>query len=264
MPTVLSHNEKAAATWGSGGRDYERLSESVSDALTHVVNRIAPQPGERFLDVATGTGLTARLLSSHGATVTGADFAAGLIDSAKVLAPHIDFQIADAEALPFEDSSFDGVTSTFGVMFVAQPEIAAQEMARVCRKGGRLGLATWVPEGTVTGLFETIRPYMPPAPAEPPPSPFEWGRPERVRDLLGNAFELRFETGTTTFRMPSGESIWNLWVNGFGPAKALAASCDPERREQLKRDVIGFHERYRNDLGIAMPRDYLVTIGSRR
>src|ERR1700751_4419834 len=122
MPAILSHNERAAATWGSGGRDYDRISESVSDALTHVVNRIAPQPGERFLDVATGTGLTARLLLSRGATVTGADFAARLIDAPKALAPHINFQIADAEALPFEESSFDGVTSTFGVMFVAQPE----------------------------------------------------------------------------------------------------------------------------------------------
>jgi ubiquinone/menaquinone biosynthesis C-methylase UbiE len=131
------------------------------DALTHVVNRIAPQPGERFLDVATGTGLIARLLSSCGATVTVADFAADLIESAKVLPPHIDFRIADAEALPFENSSFDGVTSTFRVMFVAQPEIAAEEIARVCKKGGRLGLAIWTPEGTVTGLFETIRAYMP-------------------------------------------------------------------------------------------------------
>jgi SAM-dependent methyltransferase len=264
MASILSHNERAAATWGSGGLHYERLSESVLDALTHVVSRIAPQPGERFLDVATGTGLTARLLASRGATVIGADFAAGLIEAAKALAPHIDFQIADAEALPFEDSSFDGVTSTFGVMFVAQPEIAAREMARVCKNGGRLGLATWAAEGTVTGLFETIRAYMPPPPANPPPSPFDWGRHERVRELLGNAFELRFETGTTTLRMPSGEFFWDLWVNGFGPAKALAASCGPERREQLKQEVIAFHERYRNDLGIAMPRDYLVTIGYRR
>jgi len=246
MAVILSHNERAAATWGSGGQHYERLSGSVSDALTHVVNHIAPQPDERFLDVATGTGLTARLLASRGATVTGTDFAAGLIEAAKALAPPIDFQIADAEALPFEDSSFDAVTSTFGVMFVAQPEIAAREKWLVsARKGGRLGLATWAAEGTVTDLFAIIRSYMPPPPANPPPSPFEWGRSERVRDLLGDAFELRFETGTTTLRMQSGESFWDLWVNGFGPAEALAASCDPERRGPLKRDFIEFHGRSR-------------------
>jgi SAM-dependent methyltransferase len=255
---------RAAATWGSRGRDYDRISESVSDAPTHVVSRIAPHRGERFLDVATGTRLTARLLSSRGATVTGVDIGAGVIEAAKVLAPEIDFRVADAEALPFEDTSFDAVTSTFGVMFVAEPKIAAGEIARVCKTGGRLGLLTWVPEGTVTGIFQTMRPYMPPPPANPPPSPFEWGRPERMYELLGDTFELRFETGTTTLRMPNGEAVWELFVNGYGPTKTLTASLDPERREQLKRDFIGFHERYRTDLGIAMPRDYFVTIGSRR
>ena len=88
--------------------------------------------------------------------------------------------------------------------------------------------------------------------------------PERIRELLGDAFELRFEPGTTTLRMPNGESVWDLFVNGYGPTKALAASIDPEQREQLKRDFIAFHEQYRSDLGIAMPRDYLVTIGYRR
>jgi SAM-dependent methyltransferase len=264
MANVLSHNERAATTWGSGGRNYDRVSESVADALAHLVNRLLPQPGERFLDVATGTGLTARLLSSRGATVMGVDFGAGVIEAAKALAPHIEFRVADAEALPFEDASFDGITSTFGVMFVAQPGIAAREMARVCKRDGRLGLVTWVPEGTVTGIFQTMRPYMPPPPANPPPSPFEWGRPERIRELLGDTFELQFEPGTTTLRMPDGESVWELFVNGYGPTKALAASCDPERRQQLKRDFIAFHERYRNDLGIAMPRDYLVIIGRRK
>jgi len=122
---------------------------------------------------------------------------------------------------------------------------------------------TWAPDGAVTGIFQTMRPYMPPPPANPPPSPFEWGRPERIRELLGDAFELRSEAGTTTLRMTDGASVWRLFVEGYGPTKALAASCDAERREQLKRDFIAFHERYRSDLGIAMPRDYLLTIGSR-
>jgi SAM-dependent methyltransferase len=223
MANILPHNERAAATWGSGGRNYDRIMEFGADALAHLVNRLLPQPGERFLDVATGTGLTARLLSSRGATLVGVDFGAGVIEAAKALAPDIEFRVADAESLPFEDSSFDGITSTFGVMFVAQPEIAAREIARVCKRGGRLGLLTWVPEGTVTRIFQTMRPYMPPPPANPPPSPFEWGRPERVRELLGDAFELQFEPGTTILRMPDGESVWELFVNGYGPTKTLAA-----------------------------------------
>jgi hypothetical protein len=109
-----------------------------------------------------------------------------------------------------------------------------------------------------------MQPYMPPPPANPAPSPFEWGRPERIVELLGGAFDLGFETGTTTLRMANGESVWELFVNGFGPIKSLAASLNSERREQLKQDFIAFHERYRTDLGIAMPRDYLVTVGHRR
>ena len=88
--------------------------------------------------------------------------------------------------------------------------------------------------------------------------------PERIFELLGDAFELRFEPGTTTLRMLNGESVWELFVNGYGPTKALAASIDPGRREQLKRDFVAFQEQYRSDIGIAMPRDYLVTIGCRR
>jgi SAM-dependent methyltransferase len=264
MPNVLSHNERAAAVWGSGGRDYNRISESIFDALAHLISRIAPQTGERFLDVATGTGLTARLLASRGAAVTGIDIGAGVIEAAKALAPAIDFRIGDAEALPFDDASFDAVTSTCGVMFVAQPDVAARELTRVCKKGGRLGLLTWTPDGPVESIFQTMRPYMPPPLANPPPSPFAWGRPERIHELLGDAFELRFETGTTTLRMPDGASVWELFVNGYGPTKALAASCNAERRDRLRADFIAFHERYRGDLGIAMPRDYLVAIGYRQ
>ena len=190
--------------------------------------------------MATGTGLTARLLSSRDAKVTGVDFGAGVIEAAKALAPDIDFRVADAEALPFEDASFDAVTSTFGVMFVARPEIAAREMARVCKRGGRLGLVTWVPEGTVTGIFQTMRPYnyMPSPPENPPPSPFEWGRPERISELLGDAFELRFEPGTTTLRMPNGEAVWELFVNGYGPTKSLAASIESRAAGQHPRSSV--------------------------
>ena len=129
--------------------------------------RLDPQPGEKCLDVATGTGWTARLLRKRGADVTGVDIGEGVIQAAKKLAPDIDFRIGDAEELEFGDGSFDVVTSTFGVMFVARPEDAARELARVCRKGGRLGLCTWQPGGTIEEWFQMMRPYMPPAPPSP-------------------------------------------------------------------------------------------------
>jgi ubiquinone/menaquinone biosynthesis C-methylase UbiE len=168
--TVRPHNEKAAATWGSGGAAYDRVSETIADAIDHTVARVAPKPGETCLDVATGTGWTARRLAARGAQVTGIDIGAGVIDAAKQLAPDIDFRVGDAEQLNFADRHFDVVTSTFGVMFVARPEDAARELARVCRKGGRLALCTWPPGDTIEGLFKVMRPYMPPPPANPPPT----------------------------------------------------------------------------------------------
>ena len=261
---IRQHNEKAAAVWGSGGAAYDRVSETIADALNHVVARIAPQKGEKCLDVATGTGWTARRLKSREASVTGVDIGAGVIEAAKTLAPDIDFRVGDAEELAFPDGQFDVVTSTFGVMFVARPEDAARELARVCRKGGRLGITTWPPGDTIEGLFKVMRPYMPPPPSAPPPSPFEWGKQERVRELLGDVFDLKFETGVTTLRMQSGKAAWDLFVDGYGPTRTAAAACDPERRQDLERDFIAYHDSFANDLGVTMPREYLVTIGVRR
>jgi SAM-dependent methyltransferase len=264
MPVILPHNQRAGLTWGAGGKDYEAISENVADGIAHVVNRVWPVPDERFLDVATGTGWTARSLAARGAAVTAIDIGEGVIEAAKRLGPGINFQVGDAEALAFEDTSFDGITSTYGVMFVARPEVAAAEIARVTRKGGRLGLVTWVPNGAVEDIFGMMRSYIPAPPTEPPPSPFEWGREERVRELLGDAFDLTFERGTTVLRMPSGEVVWDIYFTGFGPTKTLAGLLDAERGAALRRDFIAIHEKYRTPAGIAMPREYLVTIGMRR
>jgi ubiquinone/menaquinone biosynthesis C-methylase UbiE len=160
MTSILSHNEKAAATWGAGGLAYDRVSENILDAIDHLVARVAPQPGENCLDVATGTGWTARRIKRRGANVIGIDIGAGVIEAAKELAADIDFRVGDAEQLDFPDEAFDIVTSTFGVMFVARPEEAARELARVCKRGGRLGICTWPPADTVEGLFKVMRPYI--------------------------------------------------------------------------------------------------------
>lgn len=218
--------------------------------------------------MATGTGWTARRVAARGASVVGLDLGADLIEAAKGLATEagltIDFRVGDAEKLPLDDGRFDAVISTCGVMFVSRPEAAAAELARVCRKGGRLGLTTWPADGTIAGLFKVMRPYMPAPPTPAPPSPFEWGSPERVSQLLGSAFDLRFEKGTTVLREPNGEAVWELFVTGYGPTRSLAASLDPAKQEMLRRDFIAYHDGFKNDLGVAMSRDYLVTIGVRK
>jgi SAM-dependent methyltransferase len=267
-PMIQPHNVRVAALWGSAGRQYDRVSQSIADAIEHCVLRLAPKPGERVLDVATGTGWAARRIAARGASVIGIDLGADLIEAAKTYAAEarlpIEFRVGDAEALPFEDHSFDAVISTFGVMFVTKPEAAASELARVCKPGGRLGLATWPAESTVAGLFKVMQPYMPAPPVPPPPSPFAWGSKEHVQQLLGTAFDLHFETGTTVLREPSSHEVWELFVEGYGPTKTLAAALDPARREGLQRDFMAYHEGFRSELGIAMPREYLVIIGTRK
>ncbi|HVX99836.1 MAG TPA: class I SAM-dependent methyltransferase [Pseudorhodoplanes sp.] len=268
MPgSIQSHNQRPAAVWSSGGLAYDEISRQIASALDHCVRRLDPKPGEHILDLATGTGWTSRLLAARGAKVVGVDIAADLIEAARTIGQSsglvIDYEIGDAEQLRFADASFDAVISTFGVMFASNPEAAAGEITRVCRKGGRIALATWKPDGNVFGMFKVMRTYMPPTPSSPP-SPFAWGSRERVTELLGSNFDLRFEDGETIYYDRNGEAVWQTFVAGYGPTKALAASLDDRRRDELKRDFVAFHDAFVAPLGIAMPRQYLVTVGVRR
>jgi SAM-dependent methyltransferase len=267
---IQPHNQKAAATWGAGGTLYDQISRTISDSIEHCIARLQPRPGERVLDLACGTGWASRAIAgvAPGARVVGVDLGADLIEAARSFATRaglpIEYQIGDAEQLPFENGGFDVIVSTCGVMFVSRPEVAARELARVCKRGGRIGLTTWKPDSTIAEMFKVMKPYMLPPPAPAPPSPFAWGSPDRVTELLGGAFDLQFEEGVSVLRLPSGEAVWKLFSTGYGPTKSLAASLDAERREGLRRDFIAFHERFGTPLGIAMPREYLVTLGVRR
>ncbi len=263
---IQTHNQKPAAVWSSGGAAYEEISRQIASALAHCVVRLDPKAGERILDVATGTGWTSRLVAERGAIVTGVDIAAELLAAARMKAVRssaLDYQVGDAEALPFQDGAFDAVASTFGVMFASRPEAAASEMARVTRKGGRIALATWKPDSTVFQMFQVMRAYMPP-PTPAPASPFAWGGRERVAGLLGKDFDLAFEEGETVCYARDGEAVWDVFVNGYGPTKMLAEGLDKEKREALHRDFVAFHDAFKSPLGIAMPRQYLITTGFRR
>jgi SAM-dependent methyltransferase len=266
-PSIQPHNERPAAVWSAGGHDYNAISRGIADSIEHCVLRLNPRRGERILDLATGTGWTSRVVARRGATVVGVDIAAEMLDAARGFAAAeqlpIEYHVGDAEDLPFEDGSFDAVVSTCGVMFATRPEAAARELARVCRKGGRLALTTWLSDGNLFKMFQVMKPYMAPPPQPAPPSPFEWGNPDRVRDRLGRAFELKFERGVSYYREPSGEAAWDTFSTGYGPTKALAASLDPDRREALKADFVAFHNGFPTPLGICVPREYWLTVGVR-
>lgn len=266
-PAIQPHNEKPSAVWSSGGKDYDQISRGIADSIEHCVLRLNPQPGERILDLATGTGWTSRVVARRGATVVGCDIASDLLEAARAGAAAaklpIDYRIGDAESLPFDDGSFDAVVSTVGIMFATRPEAAATELARIVRKGGRIALTTWTSDGNVFNMFKVMRRYMPPPPNPVPRSPFEWGGTDRLRELLGGAFDLRFERATSFYREPSAEAAWETFSTGYGPTLALADSLDPERRSALREEFIAFHAGFATELGICVPRDYWLTVGER-
>ncbi|WP_375690436.1 class I SAM-dependent methyltransferase [Pseudooceanicola sp. LIPI14-2-Ac024] len=257
----------AATMWGLGGEKYDLVSFAISDALAHAAQRLDPAPGSRVLDVATGTGWSARNAARYGAHVTACDFAPGMLTAARALSagvqPAIEFHQASAEALPFEDAAFDGVISTFGVMFAADPARAAAELARVVRPGGRLALATWVPGGSVAEFFAMLAAF---SDAPPPPSnPMDWGEPDRLQALLGGAFVLEFEPGVSHARHADEAAIWAWYLAGFGPVKLLHDALGPDDRARLRTAFDAFHAHYRTPSGrLDVTRDYLVTIGTRR
>jgi len=264
---VLPHHRDAAAMWGRGGRHYDDVSFAISDALAHGAQRLAARPGERVLDVATGTGWTARNAARAGARVTAVDISADLIAAAEALSAHvdpaIDFRVADAESLPFEDASFDRVISTFGVMFAANQAQAAAEMARVCKPGGRLVVVSWVPGGAVDEFFGIVGTHA----GAPPPeaNPMAWGDPDAVAALLGDAFDLTLERGVNNAYHDDEQQIWDWYARGFGPIRAVLDGLDDAGTAAFRHDVDAYHDHYKTAAGtLHVRRDYLVAIGRRR
>jgi SAM-dependent methyltransferase len=248
-------------------RETHRILGQIADAIEHAVDRLDPQPGERILDVATGTGWGARRVAERGARVTAVDFGSEVIEAARELSNGhmIEFEVADAEELPYPDGFFDGVLSTFGVMFCARPERAARELARVCRPGGRLALTTWPPAGRVHEVFELITSYRRSGRQHGTPgaSPFDWGRTGRLVELLGDDFDLGFEESVTYYRERDGGAAFRLFADGFGPIVTLLEELDDEATESFRREFELFHERHRTGVGVLVPREYLVTAGRR-
>lgn len=257
--------QQQSAIWGSA--PFERVAEHIADIHDDLVARLEPLAGKTFLDVACGTGGVSERAAARGADVTGSDFAPVLVETARRRARErgleIRYEVGDAEALPYEEGSFDVVASCFGVMFAPDHRAAAEELKRVCSPGGRLGLASWTPEGGIGDLFRMIAGFQP----SPPPdagNPLEWGTREHVRELLEDAFELEFVDLESPQLGESGEQLWELFSTSFGPSKTLADALPPDRREEYHRATVEFYEGYRDESGIRHPRHYLVAVGRRR
>ena len=254
--------QRQSVMWGNG--PYQRITDTLTDIHELVTERLGPAPGDRWLDLACGTGAVAERAAAAGADVTGVDLAPVLIETAKERADdlglEIEYVVGDAERLAFDDASFDKVSSTCGIMFAPDHEAAARELGRITAPGGRVALANWTPTGGLAKMFKVMAPYQP---APPPSSPFDWGDEGRVRELLGEWFELELEEHVSTLTVPSGEDYWELFSTSYGPTKSLAESLG-DRREELRRDWVDFFEtNYRIDGEIAHAREYLLVLGTR-
>ncbi len=257
--------QRQSVMWGNG--PYQRITETIADIHELVVARLDPHPGDRWLDLACGTGAVSERAARAGAEVLGVDLAPALVETARERASaqrlKIDYQVGDCERLlGVDDASFDVVSSTCGIMFAPDHEATAHELARVVRPGGRIGLANWTPEG---GLGRTFRMMAPFQPSPPVSSPFDWGREERVQELLGDAFQLEIEEHVSTLETADGEEYWQLFATSYGPTKTLAEALPDERREEFHRAWVDFFEgEYRDGGRIVHKREYLLILGTRR
>jgi ubiquinone/menaquinone biosynthesis C-methylase UbiE len=254
--------QRQSVMWGNG--PYQRITDTLTDIHDRLVAHLAAAPGERWLDLACGTGAVAERAATTGADVTGVDLSPVLVDTARHRAAErglpITYAVGDAEALAFPDGSFDKVSSSCGIMFTPDHSAAARELARITRPGGRVALANWTPTGGLAKMFAVMAPFLP---AKPPSSPFDWGDESWVRELLGEWFDLSVHEHVSSLGMPSGEAYWELFSTSYGPTKTLAESLG-DRRADLHRNWVDFFEdTYRVNGEIVHPREYLLVLGVR-
>jgi SAM-dependent methyltransferase len=255
------------ATWAAG--DYAAVAELIDEAPPRdLLARMDLAPGQDVLDVATGTGNVAIRAAAAGAQVVGLDITPELFATARRRADAqdvtVDWLEGDAEELPFEDESFDRVLSTFGVQFAPRHEIVAEELARVCRPGGRIGLVNWTPQGQIGELFKIMGGYLPAPPdyASPPPL---WGSEEHVRELFaGTGLELEFTRGVNPWHFDSAEHYVVFMETHYGPTlKARERLTAEGRWEDCRRELLAMAERRNEatDGGLLMRAEYLVVVG---
>jgi ubiquinone/menaquinone biosynthesis C-methylase UbiE len=250
------------ATWEAG--DYIVCSPYITDVGELVVARAAIKPGMRVLDVACGTGNAAIPAARAEARVTGLDLAATLLEAgqakAKAEGLEIEWREGNAEHLPFEDGSFDGVLSTFGHMFAPRHQRTAQEMARVCCRGGVIVTATWTPEGVFGDLSKAAAAYMPPPPdyASPP----LWGREDHVRELFGGvATGFEFERHVNRVEWESVEAFADFFMAHFPPMVTAKAMLGERFSEMRERVVDVWRRRNETTDGrLLLPQEYLLSI----
>jgi len=233
MDEIAQFKQTTRGVWARG--DYHVVAELIWDVGAHVTARVDVGPGDEVRDVACGTGNAAIAAATRGASVTGLDLTPELLDRARGNARDAGVDVrwfeGDAEALQFDEESFDVVLSTFGCMFAPRHEVVARELARVLRSGGRLGLCTFPPDGTIGEFFDIVARHLAPEPAFAAP-PILWGDEEHVRSLFDRSgIVLEFERAVVEERFASADAACRSLRNDLRARDARARA--PRRARRL-------------------------------
>ena len=266
-PDFAAIKQKQQATWSSG--DYALIGitlQIVGESLAEATNIRA---GERVLDIAAGNGNVTLAAARRFADVTSTDYVPELLEKGRVRALAeglpVNFRVADAEALPFEDGSFDVALSTFGAMFTPDHTKPAREMLRVVRKGGRIGLANWTPESFIGQLFKVIGRYIPPPAGLK--SPALWGTEAHLAELFGEqAAAIRAVRKHFNFRFRSAAHWLQVFRDYYGPTHKAFSALDSAGQDGLAKDITELLKQHNvgGQSSLVVPSEYLEVVIDRK
>lgn len=267
QPDFEAMKARQHGAWSSG--DYAVVGTTLQIVGEELCEALDIRSGQKVLDVAAGNGNVTLAAARRWCEVTSTDYVPALLVRGKVRADadgmNITFKEADAEALPFADASFDVVVSTFGVMFTPNQDRAAAELARVCRPGGKIGLANWTPEGFIGQVFKTLGKYLPPPVGAR--SPALWGTEARLKEMFGaSSSAIRAERRNFVFRYRSPEHFLDVFKSYYGPMLKAFGALDAANQQKLHQDLmalIGSLNRA-NDGTMVLPGEYLEVVIARR
>jgi ubiquinone/menaquinone biosynthesis C-methylase UbiE len=252
--------------WSSG--DYAIVGTTLQIVGETLCEAVDLRSNQRVLDVAAGNGNATLAAARRFADVVSTDYVGALLEGGRRRAEAdrlpVMFQEADAEALPFADASFDVVLSTFGVMFTPNQDKAARELLRVCRPGGKIGLANWTPESFIGQMFRVLGKYVPPVAGVAPPS--LWGTKARLDTLFGSQAVVAAESRTFVFRYKSPAHWLEIFRDYYGPVLKAFASLNPESRKALEKDLYALLDQNNaaKDGTLVLPSEYLEVVITRK
>jgi ubiquinone/menaquinone biosynthesis C-methylase UbiE len=253
--------------WSSG--DYAVVGTTLQIVGEELCEALDLRAGETVLDVAAGNGNATLAAARRWTDVVATDYVPALLERARKRAEaeglRVEFREADAEALPFADESFDVVISTFGVMFTPDQDKAAAELVRVCRRGGRIGLANWTPEGFIGQVFKTIGRHVPPPAGAR--SPALWGNRQRLAELFEpQAASIRSAQRHFVFRYRSPEHWLEVFRTYYGPLLKTFAALAPPAQAELERELLALIGQFNRsgDAAMVVPSEYLEVVVTRQ